>query len=76
VSPSPSRNAQFFHEVGKALHRPTWLPVPEWVLRPVLRDFATALCQGPQVTPKKLQENCFTWKYPELTDALQNIYPS
>ena len=37
VSPRPVTNAQFSKAVGDALGRPSWLPVPDFALKKMLR---------------------------------------
>jgi hypothetical protein len=64
------RNAAFSKELGGVLHRPSWLPVPAFALRAAVGELAETLLNGRRVVPAKLRELGFTWKHPELREAL------
>jgi uncharacterized protein (TIGR01777 family) len=64
------RNAEFSKQLGSVLHRPSWLPVPAFALRAAVGELAETLLNGRRVVPAKLRELGFTWKHPELREAL------
>ncbi|MEP6860606.1 MAG: TIGR01777 family oxidoreductase [Deltaproteobacteria bacterium] len=64
------RNAEFSKQLGGVLHRPSWLPVPAFALRAAVGELAETLLNGRRVVPAKLRERGFTWKHPELREAL------
>jgi hypothetical protein len=64
------RNAEFSKQLGRVLHRPSWLPVPAFALRAAVGELAETLLNGRRVVPAKLKELGFTWKHPELREAL------
>ncbi|MBZ5629778.1 MAG: DUF1731 domain-containing protein [Acidobacteriia bacterium] len=64
------RNADLSRALGKALGRPSWLPVPGFALRTVLGELADYALHGRRVVPRRLRELGFTWTYPNLDDAL------
>jgi len=64
------RNADFARALGKALGRPSWLPVPAFAIEAAVGELAEYLLHGRRVVPKRLRELGFTWQYPELTTAL------
>lgn len=64
------RNAELASALGKAVGRPSWLPVPGFALRAAVGEFAEYLLHGRRVVPKRLRELGFTWTYPKLADAL------
>jgi uncharacterized protein (TIGR01777 family) len=64
------RNAELSRALGKALGRPSWLPVPGFALRAAVGEFADYVLHGRRVIPRRLQELGFTWTYPDLADAL------
>jgi len=66
------RNADFAKMLGAVLHRPSWIPVPKFALRLAVGEFAEALLNGRRVVPKRLQELGFTWRHPELNEALRS----
>jgi uncharacterized protein len=64
------RNAEFSKQLGRVLHRPSWLPVPAFALRAAVGEIAETLLNGRRVVPAKLRELGFAWKHPELREAL------
>ena len=71
TAPNPARNAELMSAVAKAMHRPALLPVPAFVLRPVLRELAPGLLGGQRALPVRLTEAGFRFRYPELDAALR-----
>jgi hypothetical protein len=55
------------------LHRPTWFPVPAWLLRLVLRGEATLLLGSRRVIPARLVAAGFQFVHPDLEDALRDV---
>jgi len=73
-SPQPLTAKDFFHEVGKALGRPSWLPVPGFALHLALGEMADELIlSGQRALPKKLLDAGYAFQYPSARHALQNI---
>jgi hypothetical protein len=64
------RNSDFSKQLGGVLHRPSWLPVPAFALRAAVGELAETLLNGRRVVPAKLRELGFTWKHPELREAI------
>ncbi len=73
VSPNPVSNYHFTKALGKALHRPTVLPIPEFALRLMYGEAATVLTGSKEIYPKALEEAGFVFKYREIEPALQAI---
>ncbi len=74
VGPRPVSNRDFARALGRALHRPTFLPVPGFALRLLLGAMADETILGSQrVTPAKLQAQRFSFRWPELGPALANL---
>jgi NAD dependent epimerase/dehydratase family enzyme len=60
--------------VGKALGRPSWLPVPGFALHMALGEMADELIlSGQRALPKKLLDAGYAFQYPSAREALQNI---
>jgi len=68
-----TRNADFARALGKALGRPSWLPVPAFAVKLAAGEFAEYVLQGRNVVPAKLTELGFTWKHATLESALAAI---
>ena len=72
VGPSPVRNAEFVKALGKALHRPTIFPLPEFVIRTIMGEMGEELLlTSARAEPKKLCEAGYAFRYAKLEDALQ-----
>jgi uncharacterized protein (TIGR01777 family) len=66
-----TRNAEFAKELGHAMGKPAWLPVPGFAVKAAAgAEFAESLLEGRRVVPAKLRALGFTWKYPTLEGAL------
>jgi uncharacterized protein (TIGR01777 family) len=75
VAPRPATNREFTEALGKALSRPTPLPVPAFALRlAVGREMANALLlASARVLPKRLEETGYKFRFPELGGALRHL---
>jgi NAD dependent epimerase/dehydratase family enzyme len=73
VAPDARPNRDFSAALGKALHRPVWLPVPSLALRLALGEFAQTLTTGQHVSPTKLQALGYQFQYPQRELALSNL---
>jgi uncharacterized protein (TIGR01777 family) len=67
---------EFAAALGRALHRPSWAPVPAPVLRVVVGELAEALLTGQRAIPARLQEVGFRFRFPALEGALGDLFPS
>ena len=76
VSPNPVRNREFAESMGHALHRPSIMPVPGFVLKLALGEMSEVVLGGARVLPKRAREFGFEFGYPELSGALQEIVKS
>jgi uncharacterized protein (TIGR01777 family) len=73
VSPHPLRNKDFGSVLGKALGRPSFFPVPAFALKAALGELGDVLLTGQRALPHKAVKEGYTFKYPELDEALQSI---
>lgn len=67
-------NADFARALGKALHRPSWIPVPAIALRSAVGEFADVLLAGRRVVPKRLQELGFSYSHASLDKSLGSAF--
>lgn len=72
VAPQTATNADLTRALGRALHRPTMLPVPAFALRLGLGSEMASqlLLEGQGVEPAKLRAAGFEWQHPTLEAAL------
>lgn len=64
---------EFCARIGSAMGRPSWAPVPAFVLRIALGEMAEMILTGQRVIPKKLTDAGFSFQYPTVSAALQEI---
>jgi uncharacterized protein len=74
TAPNPVTNAEFTKTLGKTLHRPTFLPVPDFALKGMLGEGASVVTTGQRVVPERtLGELHYEFRFPQLAPALQNL---
>ena len=73
ASPNPMTMKEFCEALGKTLRRPSWAPVPAFVLRILLGEQADVLLTGQRVIPQKLESFGYPFHYPRLEGALSAI---
>lgn len=75
TSPNPVTNAEFSRALGKALHRPSWLPAPAFALRLGLGEMAEGLLlSGQRALPERATELGFKFRFINVGDALSDIF--
>jgi uncharacterized protein (TIGR01777 family) len=70
TAPQPVTMAAFSQALGRVLGRPSLLPVPGPLLQLLLGDGASVVLEGQRVLPEHLQQQGFSFRYPELAAAL------
>ena len=70
VSPNPVTNKEFSNILGKVLHRPSFMPAPDFALKLLLGEMSDLLLTGQKVIPKQAIKLGYKFKYPSLRDAL------
>jgi len=70
-SPEPTDNAGLTKALGKALNRPTFLPLPEFVLNIIFGEGARVLTDGQQMLPKRLLDEGFEFKYKNINETIE-----
>ncbi len=73
-APNPVTNAEFTRALGRALGRPTVLPMPEAALRLLFGEMSELLLVSDRMLPKRLLAEGFRFRYPQLEDALAAIF--
>ena len=73
TAPNPVKMNELCQTLGEVLNRPSWLPVPDFVLEILLGDGAVVVLEGQQVMPQKTQSTGFDYQYAELKPALAEI---
>lgn len=74
TAPNPVTNEDFTLAFAKAVQRPAFLPVPAAALLLVFGEGASVLLDGQKVLPHKASINQFSFQYPDIDSALQQIF--
>jgi uncharacterized protein (TIGR01777 family) len=73
AAPNPIDNATFTRALGKALHRPTFMPVPTFALRVMFGEMADVVLHGQRAVPRRLLNDGFAFTFTDLDVALRNL---
>jgi len=73
-APNPVTNAEFTRALGRALGRPTVLPMPEAALKLLFGEMSELLLVSDRMLPKRLLDEGFKFRYPDLDRALAAIF--
>ncbi|MDX6608047.1 MAG: uncharacterized protein QOD14_2587 [Solirubrobacterales bacterium] len=71
TSPDPVTNREFSKALGRALHRPAFMPVPKFAVA-ALRggELADAVAGGARILPRRALDMGYEFRHPELDEAL------
>jgi len=72
-APGPVTNAEFGRALGKAMGRPSFLPLPAFAFKLAFGEASTVLLEGQRVIPARLQEMGFTFNFPTVESALEDL---
>jgi len=73
VAPGIVTMKDFSKALGRALHRPSWAPVPAAPLRVLLGEFALVLLEGQRAVPKRLLDSGFRFQFADVDAALRDV---
>jgi uncharacterized protein (TIGR01777 family) len=73
TAPNPVSNKGFAKALGRALHRPSFLPVPKLALKLRFGQVAEVLTTGQRVLPKQALAAGYLFVFPSLDGALANL---
>ncbi len=71
AAPEPATNADLSRALGRVLRRPAFLPVPGFALRLLYGEMAQVVTTGVRLSPRRLQELGYGFRWPELEPALR-----
>ena len=73
-SPQHTTNENLTKNIAKVLNKPLFMPnVPAFALHLMFGELADALLKGSRVSSQKIQDVGFTFEYPDLQGALQDL---
>lgn len=71
TAPEPATCEQMIHGLGKALSKPTWFRIPEFLMRLFIGEAAEELLLVSQkMTANKLMASGFRFRYPDLKSSI------
>jgi uncharacterized protein (TIGR01777 family) len=73
VAPNPVTNRDFTHALGRAVHRPTLFPVPAFAGTVLFGEGALMLNEGQRVLPERTLATGYTFRHPDLDEALRSL---
>ena len=75
TAPAPVTNREFARALGRALHRPSFVPTPGFALTLLLGEMARPLVlTGQRVVPARARTLGFHFRYPEIDLAFRGIF--
>ncbi len=72
AAPEPVTNKEFSKALGKALHRPSFSPVPALAIKALYGQMAEIVTEGQRAVPERPLAEGYTYRHPELLPALED----
>jgi uncharacterized protein (TIGR01777 family) len=73
TAPNPETNREFSKALGRALHRPSFLRTPKFILRVALGEVANVITTGQRVLPQRALALGYAFRFPEVDQALHDL---
>lgn len=74
VAPEHTTNENLTKKIAEVLKKPLFMPnVPSFVLKLMFGELADALLKGSRASCKKIQNTGFTFRFPDLKKALEDL---
>lgn len=74
TAPLPVNNKTFSTSLGKALNRPSWLPIAAGAAKLALGKLSTLALDGREVLPQRLLESGYEFQFRNIDSALNNLF--
>lgn len=75
VAPNPEKNKIFAKKIADAKgQKALLLPVPAFALKLAMGEMSAIVLDSAKVYPKRLMDSGFQFKFPELTEALKDLF--
>lgn len=72
-APNPLTNAEFGKAIGRAIGRPSFLPVPAAAFRLLFGEASVILLEGQKAVPRRLLDLGFQFQFPEAEAAIRDL---
>lgn len=73
VAPDNPTYAEFAQMIGQLIFRPVLFRIPANILRRTLGEMASMFVDGPVITPQRLKQISFNYRFPSLRSALMDL---
>ncbi|MEM7801290.1 MAG: DUF1731 domain-containing protein [Chloroflexota bacterium] len=73
AAPEALRNREFTQVLSKVLQRPSFIPVPGFVIKMLVGEMASLVLEGQRVSGDKIIEAGYDFEYPKAMRALKDI---
>lgn len=73
TAPHPVTNEEFGRTIGKVYSRPHWFPLPAVLLKTAVGELSEILLKGQRVLPSAALEQGFSFTFPTLQAALEDL---
>jgi len=75
AAPNPATNQQLMKAIARQLHRPLWpIKVPAFIFKMLMSEMSTLVLGSTRVSPQKIKDAGYQFQYPDLGEALKDIY--
>lgn len=69
-APEPVTNKEFSKALGRALHRPSFAPVPSLAIKALYGEMSEIVTEGQRAVPRRALDGGYAFAHPELDEAL------
>lgn len=76
TAPEPVTNAELSKTLGRVLGRPAVVPVPALAVKMLFGEMAQIVTTGQRAMPRRLTELGYSWRQPDLEQALRSATAS
>ena len=73
TAPGALTNREFSKVIGSVLHRPSYLPIPSFVMKIIFGEMSTILLDGQRAVPQNLLNLGFQFQYPDAKSTLNAL---
>ena len=72
-APNPVRYRELAKTLGEALGRPSFMPAPAFMIRLAMGEFGDVFLASQRTIPDQLLQHGFSFQYPDIKSAIQDV---
>jgi uncharacterized protein (TIGR01777 family) len=72
-APHPVTSREMAAALGRVLSRPSCMPAPAFMLRALMGEVASMMMASQRVIPRRLLDEDFEFRFPQIEEALQDL---